>query len=612
MDSLSSAIERLRQDLPLYSESCLTIRDKEGRFIPLVLNEAQKIVHHDISEQLKATGRVRAVVLKARQEGVSTYVAARYFRAIHLWRGTAAMIVADTLFRAGALWKIYDRFRQHLPAEVQPVKKSTQSEAKMYFGHDSELMVRPSSDTEAGRAATIHRLHASELAFWGTGLRETWISLMQSVPPDSGEVIVESTAKGAGGLFHELWQLAEDGKAGWIAIFIPWWIHGEYDAEPGWDPALEATILTEPDDFERQALDEGFRYRDEQHVLPMSRLVWRRMLIAEKFKTDPFKPAKDAIRGFQQEYPATAEEAFLVSGACFFDEDKLRILSRNPEDPFLRGRLEERIQRNPETGDTKVVAPVENARGSLRIYEWPNKDFHYVVGADTAEGIQRSVHSEELELFGADGTHQGGRDASAAIVVRLAYWEIEDVQGAEPERTFHPAKVVAELVGQIAPEIFANQLKLLGDYFSCGPERGRRPARLAVERSHSSGQTVLRLLTEHHKYSNLHWAREPLNKRTKEVGRRAGWITDETTRMPMLDELSQLLREGRLEVTSKGVIDELITFVQWPNGKPMAEEGCHDDRVIATGIAVQMLREHFHPEETPVPRWEPEPTPTGM
>lgn len=604
MERLQRAIESLKKDLSLYARTCLTIRDKDQKFHRLEFNYAQRVVHEDVSKQFKETGRVRAIVLKARQEGVSTYVAARFFRKIHLWRGTEAMIVADELSRAGTLWQIYDRYRQNLPNDLKPVDKSRQADTKISFGHDSRILVRPSSDTEAGRAATIHALHASELAMWGPGLRETWISLMQAIPPDSGEVIVESTAKGAGGLFHELWKLAVDGKAGWLAIFIPWWIHEEYDQKPGWDPALEEQILSNPDDFEKQAIVEGFLYRGEVHILPISRLVWRRLQIAEKFKTDPFHPADDAVKAFQQEYPATAEEAFLISGACFFDEYKLREIARHAEDPVFRGRLELRQHQEPDGKTKTVVAPITNTRGQLRIWEYPEEDKHYVVGVDTAEGLQRA-ESEGFELF--DEERKGGRDKSVATVLRLAYTDIEG--------TWHPAALVAELAGQIVPEIFTSQLDMLGKYYTCGDKKveyDRRPARLGVERSHSSGQTVLRLLKEHYKYPNLHWAREQLNKRSKEFTRRAGWITDETTRMPMLDELAQLLREGRIEVWSSQTIDEMVTFITWPNGKPMAEEGCYDDRVIALGIAAQMVREHFHPASTRIRGWEPEPTPTGM
>ncbi len=591
-DFVERYVERARADLPFYGVTALKIRDKQSRMVSLRLNTAQTIVQNILTEQLKTTGKIRAVILKARQEGVSTLTAARFFRAIHLWPGIVAMVVADSLERAGVLFDIYARYHENLPAELQPVLRATERRRYLRFSHDSSLSVRPSTDTEAGRAMTIHRLHASELAYWGTGARDTWVSLLQAVPHDAGEVIVESTAKGAGGLFHELWELAEIGDSGWVPIFLPWWIHEEYEEDPTEDVARR--ILEDPDDFERQAMGDGIPYKGEQHVLDLRKLAWRREVIVEKFGGNPESLGKDAVRQFQQEYPATAEEAFLVSGACFFDEDTLRIMTRETTEPIARGRLI--VDNNEVLGRFIRVDP--NMRGFVKIWEKPDKERHYVVGGDTAEG--KLVASQRL-LDSADAEH-GGRDYSVAVVLRLGY---KDKAGD------HPPRVVAELHGGVV-EVFAEQLRLLGEYYSCGGETTdtRRKALVGVERSHSSGQTVLRLLHEHYKYVPLYWARE-MNRLTRRSGRRVGWITDSTSRMPMLDDLAAAVRQARLEVPSRDIVREMVTFVVWENGKPMAEEGCHDDRVIALAIALQMAREHRHGWNTPVSEWEANQSQTG-
>ena len=592
-ETLERTIERLRTDFPAYAELILKIRQKDARLVPLKLNAAQRIVHEKMSRQLQETGRIRAVILKARQEGVSTLTAGRFFRGIHLFPGRKAMVLADTLERAGALFGIYQRYLENLPEELMPVTKSVSRQRWLAFNHDSELSVRPASDTEAGRAMTLHYLHASELAFWGTQARETWVSLMQAVPGSGSEIIVESTAKGAGGIFHELWELAETGEAGWLPIFLPWWIHEEYETVGEIDPVLAASITDDPDDFERQAMGEGIPYEGKSHTLSMRKLCWRRLKIVEAFGGDPVRPSKDAVRGFQQEYPATAEEAFLVSGSCFFDEDELRSLSRKTVDPDVRGRLVER--------EDGVVGIDPNVRGFVRLWELPDDQHHYVIGADTATG---KLVSERPAVGGEAEAELGGRDYSAAVVLRLPFTE---------GTTYHSPKVVAELHGHAAPEVFSSQLKLLGQMYGCGePRRQRRlNSLICVERNHSSGQSVVRLLREHYHYTPLYWQKE-INKRTKHVGRAPGWRTDETNRMIMLDTLATLIRKGDLDVPSKDLVRELVTFVVWPDGKPMAEDNCHDDRVIATALAVMMMPEHRHVTSSmPVP-YVPEDTPTGL
>lgn len=579
----TSTVHRLRKDLPLYAKSCLKIRAKNSELVPLEFNEAQLRVHRMVAKQRQESGRVRAIVLKARQEGVSTYTAARFFRGMHLRAGVKAMVIADSLDRAGVLFDIYQRYLQNVPDELAPAGKAVSQRKRMAFAHDSELSVRPASDTEAGRAQTIHLIHASEIAFWGSlgvDASATWTSLMQAVPHQGSEVIVESTAKGAGGLFHQMWENAENNDSGWLSIFLPWWIHKEYQLTCSAE--TRDLIESTKDEFEEQALTEGIWYEGSPHILSFDQLAWRRMVIVENFGGDRERLGRDAVRNFQQEYPATAEEAFLVSGACFFDEDALRLMTRTAGEPTMRGRLV------LDPNDMVRLVPAD--RGFVRVYEQPDPEKHYVIGADTAEGKLVAAR------MGHEDTERGGRDYSSAVVYDV-----------------HEKRVVAELHGRIAPEVFAEQLRLLGNYYACGGGKtgsDRQVALIGVERSHSSGQTVLRLLREHYHYPRLYWARE-FNKLTKRVGRVLGWNTTVETRMPMLDELGMLVRQGQLSVPSKDVVREMVTFIVWEDGKPAAEEGCHDDRVIALGIANQMARDHRHTRIEQVNLFVPNDTPTG-
>lgn len=581
----TSTLHRLRTDLRLYSRTCLKIRAKNSELVPLEFNYAQSRVHDRLAAQRKSSGRVRAIILKARQEGVSTYTAARFFRHMHLRQGIKSMVIADSLDRAGVLFDIYQRYLTNLPEELAPAAKAVSQRKRMAFAHDSDLSIRPASDTEAGRAQTIHLIHASEIAFWGSlgvDASATWTSLMQAVPQKGSEVIVESTAKGAGGLFHEMWEnAANNEESGWLAIFLPWWIHEEYQVDAGqeWRDLIDSSR----DEFEEQALTEGIWYEGKAHILDHNQLAWRRMVIVENFGGDRERLGRDAVRNFQQEYPATAEEAFLVSGSCFFDEDALRLMTRIAGEATIRGRLVK--------GDDDLIRIVPTDRGFLRIYDPPDEAKHYVIGADTAEGKLVAAR------MGAHQTDErGGRDYSSAVVFDV-----------------HDKRVVAELHGRMAPEVFAEQLRLLGNFYACGGGKtgsDRQVALIGVERSHSSGQTVLRLLREHYHYPRLYWARE-FNKLTKKVGRVLGWNTTVETRMPMLDELGMLVRQGQLSVPSKDIVREMVTFITWEDGKPAAEEGCHDDRVIALAIANQMARDHRHTRTDVTTFFEVHDSPTG-
>ena len=156
---------------------------------------------------------------------------------------------------------------------------------------------------EAGRGTTPTIAHLSEVAFWQYD-EKILAGLFQGISASDGtEVILESTANGAQGEFYRLWKGAVAGENEYIPIFLPWFITPEYRRTP--PGKLE---LTE----EEEKLQEKFGLDEEQ-------LFWRRLKIAEGGKLK-----------FQQEYPASAEEALIVSGSNVFNVEKLDALIPQP------------------------------------------------------------------------------------------------------------------------------------------------------------------------------------------------------------------------------------------------------------------------------------------
>jgi hypothetical protein len=68
-------------DFELFAKEQLKIlpKDSSKGFQSFEFNEAQRIVNEALEKQLKETGRVRAIILKARQMGLSTYTTGRVF-----------------------------------------------------------------------------------------------------------------------------------------------------------------------------------------------------------------------------------------------------------------------------------------------------------------------------------------------------------------------------------------------------------------------------------------------------------------------------------------------------------------------------------------------------
>ena len=556
-----------------YSSEVLSIIDKQSNLIPFTLNFAQQYVHEKIEAQLHETGRVRAIILKARQEGISTYVAARFFRRVQTRPYQSALVIADIEKRAGSLFNIYDRFDRHLAEEFRPMKRSIQRSKMLAYGNpdktkaqsnpglDSQIEVVSARDANAGRGQTPHMAHLSEMAFWEHG-EDTFISLMQGIPDDGSEVIIESTAQGAGDLFHRTWKEAEAGENGFIAIFIPWWIMAEY-ARPV-SSEDERNIRDTMDDFERRAYIEGIEWEGEKHLLSLEQLQWRRETFRQKCQSDWTR--------FAQEYPATAEEAFQVSGAQFFDPEAVRDYQEMATPPLMRGMIQENLKTDEETGETSVVIEiVKDPQGWVRIWDEPDEEGHYVLGVDTASG---KLIGATRGSFNTAQSERGGRDFSCAQV-----WDV------------YNAKVVANLHARCAPEVFADMAALLGGYYKC---RLVNHALIGVERNHTSGQTVINRLLDVIAYPRMYLRRE-FNQRLNRNTREFGWVTTKDSRPLMLDELAAMLRNGTIGIPDPDTLREMSTFVRRDDGSPEAQEGLHDDRVLALAIAIQVAKTHGCP-----------------
>lgn len=554
----------VRAPFPDYAQNVLRIVSKDAKLIPFTLNTAQQYVHDKIEEQLAETGRVRAIVLKARQEGVSTYVAGRFFRRTQTRPFQRALVVADIEERAGALFNIYDRFDTNLDPGMRPMKRSSKQSRLLIYGNpdknqrqdtpglDSQISVRSARDPNAGRGSTIHMAHMSEMAFWEKG-EDTFISLMSAIPDDGSEVIIESTAKAAGDLFHQTWQEAEAGENGFIAIFLPWWIMHDYQRPVSSED--ERVIRDTMDAFELETFHQGVEWEGETYKLTLEQLQWRRETWRNKCKSDWTR--------FAQEYPSSAAEAFVVSGAQFFDPVAVKEYIETAIKP-RRGNIREAI-----AGDLAIQVDVtEDINGYLRVWDEPSAEGHYVIGCDTATGemigsTRGSFHSEQSE--------RGGRDFSCAVV-----WDV------------HNFRMVAVLHGRMAPEVFADQVALLGNYYKC---LGRSPAMICVERNHSSGMTVIARLLDIIGYPNIYLRRE-FNQRSNKVTRQFGWVTSHETRPMMLDELAAMVREGSIGIPDADTLREMSTFVRRDDGSPSAQDGLHDDRVMSLAITIQSAKVH--------------------
>lgn len=285
--------QKLKDDFLHYASKCLKIREKSGNILPFVLNDAQIYVHNIVEKKKRETGRIRALILKGRQQGMSTYVGGRIYHQTTHRRGVRSFILTHDAEATNNLFEMSQRYHDFCPSIVRP--QTTASSAKeLYFGElDSGYKVGTAGNKGVGRSSTIQYLHGSEVAFWPNA-DEHSKGILQAVPNESGtEIFLESTANGIGNYFHQQWQLAEAGGSDFIPIFVPWFWQKEY----------------------RREIPEEFKILDDEaeliefYKLDAHQLIWRRYKIQELSVS-----GGDGFRAFSQEYPCNSVEAFLMSG----------------------------------------------------------------------------------------------------------------------------------------------------------------------------------------------------------------------------------------------------------------------------------------------------------
>jgi hypothetical protein len=305
----------------------LKVRTKEGRISRLNANRAQTLFEERRGGE--------NIVLKARQMGMTTWTAARFFLKTITRPGTLTLQVAHTQQAAEEIFGIVHRFLALLPERLRrgPLRTGRSNVRQIVFpAIDSQYCVVTAGDRNAGRGLSVQNLHCSELARWPGDPAETLAGLRAALAPE-GELILESTPDGVGGCFHELWLKAPE--TGMVRHFFPWWLEARYRAA-----AVDAATLTE----------------EEQTLIRERRLALEQIGYRRKLRAD--------FRGLApQEFAEDDESCFLASGESIFEIDALDERLKTVSEPVER-RINGDLQIwYPPVGGRKFLISVDPAGG---------------------------------------------------------------------------------------------------------------------------------------------------------------------------------------------------------------------------------------------------------
>jgi hypothetical protein len=341
------------------AEQMLRIRTRDGEIRRLVANPAQRAFEERYGRQ--------NIVLKARQMGITTWVAARFFVRTITRPGTMTLQVAHTREAAESIFAAVRRMWEGLPEDMRegPLRLSRSNTGQMVFAAiDSEYRISSAAELNAGRGLSIQNLHCSEVSRWPGDAQQTLAGLRAALAPQ-GELVLESTPNGAYGAFYEEWSAGTDeanAKDGLVRHFLPWWMEPAYVG-----PAVASDASS--------AEELGLVAR---HGLTAEQIGFRRGL----------ERSYGALR--VQEFAEDAETCFRTSGACCFDVDTLDQRAREAQEPVERRRSGAlQVWLSPQPGREYVVA-VDSAGGG------GDGDFAAVQVVELKTGLQCAELRERL------------------------------------------------------------------------------------------------------------------------------------------------------------------------------------------------------------------------
>lgn len=506
-------------------ELFFVVVDKEQKTVPFFLNIVQKDFIGKLNKAIEDYNagkifEITLLVLKGRQQGFTTLITAYQLANTITNKNFQGFTVADESTNTETIFQNKAKFPyDHLPDYLKPTEKYN-SKRELFFEKINSSWSVDTATKNMGRSRTINFFHGSECAFWKDGISVTQAGMGEAFTKNCIK-IYESTANG----FNDFEKMWSSGRH--INCFYEWWQTLEYRIQVN-DINLLNKFINDIK-TKKEWIFVRLRWLREEKNLDITQLFW----YYNKYQN---YIDKELIK---QEYPCTPEEAFLSTGDCYFDKEKIIQRLMIVPKPVKVGYFTytEKSKRDDSGQEYIVITDrkwVDDPNGFIKIYEMPLSRFPYVLGGDTA----------------GDGS-----DFFTAQVIN----NITGKQVAKLKKLYNEAE-------------YAKQIYCLGRYYN--------DALIGVETNYGT-YTIIKL--EELKYPNL-YIRDKEDDYTNKLEKKFGFKTTVITRPLILAELQRIVLEEIEKIVDEDTLREMLKFIKNNKGRPEADVGEHDDLVMALAI----------------------------
>lgn len=544
-----------------FCENCLKVRaPSKGtwHYVPLVLNEEQETFAQAFIQKRLAGKKARFIVLKARKLGLSTLI-----QALGMWYGAftdgwKTKTIAHQMSSTVEIGAISVNMASRLPEGVKDYIAPEFRKGKLVWTSGSEITVETQKSENQARGGTPSLLHMSEVAFWDENRKDgsaegTMTALFGALEEEDGgastAVVIETTANGVGGTFHTRWIAALRPESEWVPFFFPWQNAQKHQLEDVSESDAALTSVLRDGTVSRDAkirqvldagmgplIDEEWARRAADFSLSVAQLRWA-VAKAEEM---------GSIQKFDQEYPMSADLAFISSGRLVLDTMTLKKLVGTVTQPAMKTGLLT-FQPQPEVpGMPLKWADLDSASNVGEVWWWwrlPERTWRgrYSVGVDPSMG--------------------SGKDRACISVKDLVLNE----------------QVAEFYCEHTTPDVLAKQAMIVGSMFGDAilVIEINGPGNVVVNDCLKAGYPLVyrRAIIESNLGGEMSWMRQ------------FGVYMDERNRTMVVDGLVRGLKEGTHVLRSHRALEEFRTFRFDAKGKPDHEKGKHSDAIMGAGLA---------------------------